>query len=45
MPWESFTTKPGASKQLSSTMTFKNLVVLFGVVVPFGLIFRRKGRK
>ncbi len=39
-----FTTNP-AQQQISSTMTFKNLVVLFGVVVPFGLIFRRKGRK
>ena len=34
-----------AGQQVSSTTTFKNLVVLLGAVVPFGLIFRRKGRK
>ena len=38
-------TRSGGQQQVSSSMTFKNLIVLIGAVVPFSLIFRRNGRK
>ncbi len=31
--------------QQAASMTFKNLVVLLGAVVPFSILFKRKGRK
>ena len=37
------TTQPSGLQ--ASSMTLKNLAILIGVVVPFSLIFRRKGRK
>lgn len=36
---------PTTTPRLSGNMTFKNLAVLVGVIVPFGFIYRRKGRK
>lgn len=38
-------TRSGGQQQVSANMTFKNLLALVGAVVPFSLIFRRKGRK
>jgi hypothetical protein len=38
-------TSSGGQQQVSANMTFKNLIVLIGAVVPFSLAFRRKGRK
>ncbi|GAK56102.1 hypothetical protein U27_03064 [Candidatus Vecturithrix granuli] len=38
-------TSTAGQQQVSSTTTFKNLIVLLGAVIPFGLIFRRNGRK
>lgn len=36
---------PSGRQQASSQMTMKNLAVLLGAVIPFGVVVRRKGRK